>query len=148
VVIGDGPARDDVEDEVRRLGLDDVVELRGAQPPAAVAAALRDADVFCLPTFAEGLPVSLMEAMAVGVPVVTTFISGIPELVVDGDTGWVVPAGSVDQLAAALRDALCGDDRDARIDAARARVERQHDRRRTTVDLERLLRDCHAGRGG
>lgn len=148
VVIGDGPGRDDIEDDVRRLGLTDVVELRGAQPPAEVAAVLRDADVFCLPTFAEGLPVSLMEAMAVGVPVVTTFISGIPELVVDGETGWVVPAGNVDRLADALRDALCGPDRDARVDAARERVERQHDRRRTTADLERLLRACHDGSGG
>lgn len=148
VVIGDGPGRADVEEEVERLGLAGSVELRGAQPPAAVAAALRAADVFCLPTFAEGLPVSLMEAMAVGVPVVTTYISGIPELVVDGETGWVVPAGSVDPLADALRAALCGPDREAVVEAARRRVERQHDRRRTTADLERLLRGCHAERRG
>ncbi len=142
-IIGDGPLRGEIDDAITRLGLDDVVELTGALPPAEVAAALREADVFCLPTFAEGLPVSLMEAMAVGVPVVTTYISGIPELVVDGETGWVVPAGSTEALSGALRDALTSPTRDARIAAALERVRDRHDRVRNAVELERLLVRAH-----
>ena len=87
---------------------------------------LRTADVFCLPSFAEGLPVSIMEAMAVGVPVVTTYISGIPELVVHQQTGWIVPAGSAPLLAAAFSDALTDPRRDEIIEAAQAAVAERH----------------------
>src|SRR5262249_36848086 len=59
-----------------------------------------------LPSFAEGLPVVLMEALALGRPVVTTYIAGIPELVRPGREGWLVPAGSVEELAAAMREVL------------------------------------------
>jgi glycosyltransferase involved in cell wall biosynthesis len=58
-----------------------------------------------LPSFAEGLPVVLMEAFALGRPVISTYVAGIPELVVPG-SGWLVPAGSIDALASAMRDAL------------------------------------------
>ena len=67
-----------------------------------IASYYRDADVFCLPSFAEGLPVVLMEAMATGRPVVATRITGIPELVEDGVSGFLVAPGSVEQLVGAL----------------------------------------------
>ena len=123
----------------------DLVEFVGALAPSAVAAALRDADVFCLPSFAEGLPVSIMEAMAVGVPVVTTYISGIPELVVNDRTGWVVPAGDADALAAAVASALTSPDRDLIVRQAREAVAAAHDIRRNVVELEAALRRAHAG---
>ena len=59
-----------------------------------------------LPSFAEGLPVVLMEALALGRPVVTTYVAGIPELVRPGVEGWLVPAGDVRQLVNALRQLL------------------------------------------
>jgi glycosyltransferase involved in cell wall biosynthesis len=59
-----------------------------------------------LPSFAEGLPVVLMEALALGRPVISTYVAGIPELVVPGVCGWLVPAGSVEALTAAMHDAL------------------------------------------
>jgi len=61
-------------------------------------------DVFCLPSFQEGLPVVLMEAMSTELPVVTTRIAGVTELVRDGQTGHVIPAGRADLLAQALRE--------------------------------------------
>ena len=59
-----------------------------------------------MPSFAEGLPVVIMEAMALGRPVVTTYVAGIPELVVHGENGWLVPAGDVTALVEALREVL------------------------------------------
>jgi colanic acid/amylovoran biosynthesis glycosyltransferase len=123
-----------------RLGVGPQTHFLGARSPAEVGKLLRDADVFCLPTFAEGLPVALMEAMAVGVPVVTTYISGIPELVVDGETGLVVPAGRPDLLADAI-ERLCSEPTlvDALTGAARARVEAQHELERNVVALRPIL---------
>jgi colanic acid/amylovoran biosynthesis glycosyltransferase len=59
-----------------------------------------------LPSFAEGLPVVIMEAMALRRPVLTTYVAGIPELVRPGENGWLFAAGAVDELAAALADCL------------------------------------------
>lgn len=142
-VIGSGPLRDDLAADAERLGVADLVDLLGALPPAEVARELRAADLFCLPTFAEGLPVSIMEAMASGVPVVTTYVSGIPELVVHGETGWITPAGNVEALADALRSAIGSPDRPAVVAAARAAVEARHDRRPNAIELEALLRRWH-----
>ena len=146
-VIGDGELHDEIVATAKRLDIGHLVDMRGAQPPQAVAEALEGADVFCLPSFAEGLPVSLMEAMARGVPVVTTYISGIPELVVPDETGWVVPAGNPTLLASALREVLASDDLGPVLDSARAAVEARHDQRLSAVELEAALRACH-GRGG
>jgi colanic acid/amylovoran biosynthesis glycosyltransferase len=88
------------------LEIEDCVHFAGGLPSFEVAARLVGASVFCLPTFAEGLPIVLMEAMARGVPVVSTYIAGIPELAVDGRTARVVPAGRADLLADALADLL------------------------------------------
>jgi colanic acid/amylovoran biosynthesis glycosyltransferase len=143
VVVGDGPSAADLREAAAHFGVTTQVEFAGALPPAGVATALAGAHVFCLPTFAEGLPVSIMEAMAVGVPVVTTYISGIPELVVNGATGWIVPAGSVDDLVAALESALSSPDRAAVVAAARAAVESHHDRTKTIAELADLLARTH-----
>jgi glycosyltransferase involved in cell wall biosynthesis len=139
VFIGGGDADGSIRREVTRLGLGDTVELVGELPPAEVGARLRAADVFCLPSFAEGLPVSIMEAMAVGVPVVSTYISGIPELVTNGVSGWCVPAGRADELADAIGRAVVDDaGRAALVAEARRRVEADHDlfvNARAMVDL-------------
>jgi glycosyltransferase involved in cell wall biosynthesis len=143
--IGSGPFEADLREAAASAGVTDLIEFVGALAPSAVAAALREADVFCLPSFAEGLPVSIMEAMAVGVPVVTTYISGIPELVVNDHTGWVVPAGDAEALAAALASALTSPERDRIVRQARDAVAAAHDIRSNVIGLEAALRRAHAG---
>lgn len=103
-VVGDGPLAHELAAQVGVHGLGDVVELAGPIGQEALPELYRAADVFCLPSFAEGLPVVLMEAMASGRPVVTTAIAGVPELVVNRHTGLVVPAGRADLLADALAE--------------------------------------------
>lgn len=100
-VIGDGPDRAALEDQAKGLSVDFV----GYKSQAEVAEALTKTDVFVLPSFAEGVPVVLMEAMASGVPVVTTQIAGVPELVREG-AGRLVPPGDATALAGALQDTL------------------------------------------
>ena len=143
VFIGDGPFRNQLTKAAHAAGVDDLIEFAGALPPSAVIDRLSTADAFCLPSFAEGLPVSLMEAMAVGVPVVTTYVAGTPELVVNDVSGWIVPPGNVGRLAEALREATTGDRRRAMVDGARAAIEHAHDREANIVEFEHLLEACH-----
>ncbi|MCB1254937.1 MAG: glycosyltransferase family 4 protein [Austwickia sp.] len=101
-IAGGGPLDADLRAAVRRLGLADRVEFLGPVAQEDIVAQYHWADVFVLPSFQEGLPVVLMEAMATGLPVVTTQIAAVPELVADGDMGRVVPAGRADLIADAL----------------------------------------------
>jgi len=107
-LIGEGPSRDDLEGRAHELGLEDVVEFAGAVGQDEIRRHYARADAFCLPSFAEGVPVVLMEAMAMRVPVVTTKIMGISELVDDGVDGLLVRPGRLDQLVEALTR-LAGD---------------------------------------
>jgi glycosyltransferase involved in cell wall biosynthesis len=102
-LVGDGPMRAKVERAARELGIERSVEVAGALSHPDVLERLRAADIFCLPSFAEGVPVVLMEAMALGVPVLTTRVMGTPELVQDGVSGLLVAPGNGDELAAGLR---------------------------------------------
>jgi glycosyltransferase involved in cell wall biosynthesis len=101
-VVGAGPLAEQLAAQAESMGVADVVELVGPLGQQDLPDRYRAADVFCLPSFAEGLPVVLMEAMASGLPVVTTAIAGIPELVDDHRTGLVVPPGRADLVADAL----------------------------------------------
>lgn len=112
--IGDGPHAAHVRSHARKLGLSDIVTFLGTQPEEIVADLLRHSDLLVLPSFAEGLPVVLMEAMATGLPVISSRIAGIPELVDDGRTGILIPAGDTTALAAAIDRLL----RDAPLRAA------------------------------
>lgn len=100
--VGAGPDRSTLERASRQLGISDHVTFTGALGADRVAQAYGEADVFCLTSFAEGVPVSLMEAMSNRLPVVTTQIAGIPELVEDGVSGVVVPPGQARPVADAL----------------------------------------------
>ncbi|MEN3279574.1 MAG: hypothetical protein V7607_714 [Solirubrobacteraceae bacterium] len=125
---GDGPDRARLEDLVRTLDLREAVTFAGAVDHARVRDLYAIADAFCLPSFAEGLPVVLMEAMAAGLPVVTTRIMGIPELVEHGVSGELVPPGRVDALAAALRGLAADPARRVGYGrAGRAKVEADYD---------------------
>jgi glycosyltransferase involved in cell wall biosynthesis len=100
ILVGDGPGRAAVEDEIRRLGVGSVVRLLGERTD--VAELLSTADVFVLSTRSEGLPLSVLEAMAAGLPVIASNVGGIPELVVDGVSGVLVPPGDPDALGDAI----------------------------------------------
>ncbi len=106
VLVGDGPLRHPLEDLARSLGVLDRVTFAGWKGAAGVREEILNARAMVLPSFAEGLPVVLMEALALGRPVISTYVAGIPELVKDGECGWLVPAGAVDALAEAMREAL------------------------------------------
>lgn len=103
-LVGDGPGRADLERRTRELGISGSVEFAGYRAQDEVQEHLRAADVFVLPSFAEGVPVSLMEAMAVGLPVVATNVGGVTELVRHGENGLVVAPGDADLLGRALAD--------------------------------------------
>ena len=127
-LIGDGPARPALEARTRDLGLGDAVRFAGYLGQDEVAAELARADLFALPSFAEGVPVVLMEAMAAGLPVLTTAITGIPELVEDGISGRLVVPGDIDAFADAMQ-ALLADPATGRAmgQAGQARVAQQFD---------------------
>lgn len=122
-LIGDGPDRAELETKARDLGIADRCDFVGYKSQSEVAEALTKASVFVLPSFAEGVPVVLMEAMAAGVPVLTTRIAGIPELVEDGVSGKLVAPGDTDALTGALKDLLSpSTDRRAMGQAGRDKV--------------------------
>lgn len=102
-LVGGGPDRESLERLAHQLGLQDAVTFTGPVGQDAIHAHYDKADIFALPSFAEGLPVVLMEAMAKGIPCVTTSITGIPELVRDGETGLLAPASDWEGLADAIR---------------------------------------------
>jgi glycosyltransferase involved in cell wall biosynthesis len=122
LVVGDGPEREAIEAELNRLGLGEAVELLGERDD--VQQLLAAADIFALATRSEGLPLSILEAMAAGLPVVASAVGGVPELVVDGETGFLVPPGDEAAFATALRKVVADGDSRRRLGrAGRARAE-------------------------
>ena len=106
VLAGDGEMRAEIEARIASSGLQRQVRITGWIGSNEVRDEILAARALVLPSFAEGLPVVLMEAMALGRPVVTTYVAGIPELVRNGESGWLVPAGDVEGLTEALRKCL------------------------------------------
>jgi colanic acid/amylovoran biosynthesis glycosyltransferase len=107
-LIGAGPERQSLETLVKQHGLEDAVLFTSALSHAATLETLRRADIFTLASFAEGIPVALMEAMSLGLPCVSTTVAGIPELIRTGFDGILVPPANVAALADAL-EALVSD---------------------------------------
>jgi glycosyltransferase involved in cell wall biosynthesis len=145
-VIGEGPLRRDLEARIDRERLSELVELVGARPQTEVRAALSAATIFALPSLIapdgdrDGIPVSLMEAMAAGAPVVSTRVSGIPELIEEEREGLLVSPGDSRALADALTRLL--DDAALRrrlATGARAKVEREFDAAREANKLLELF---------
>ena len=106
VVVGDGELREPLERRIHERGVEDAVELLGARPPDEVAGWLAAADVFVLPSRYEGLSLAVMEAMACGLPVVVSDVSGSAELVPTAEDGRVVPADDPAALADAGEELL------------------------------------------
>lgn len=145
-IIGSGPLMNRVAQSVTAFDLEDRVRLCGVLPQDQVAEKIRDADIFVLPSIIaadgqmEGVPVALMEAMAAGKPVVSTSISGIPELVEHGSSGLLVDPANPRQLAEALRQLIEDSElRERFAQKGRERVERDFDLRKVVRELiERL----------
>jgi glycosyltransferase involved in cell wall biosynthesis len=106
VLAGDGEMRPEIEALIDRNGLRQHVRITGWISSDQVRSELLAARAMVLPSFAEGLPVVIMEAMALRRPVLTTSIAGVPELVRNGESGWLFPAGSVEDLAEAIASCL------------------------------------------
>jgi glycosyltransferase involved in cell wall biosynthesis len=128
-LVGDGAIRGEIESRIRALGLESTILLKGWMDGAGVRNEISRSRALVLPSFAEGLPVVIMEALALRRPVLSTFVAGIPELVQPGQNGWLVPAGSVDGLVAALRDVLqtSRDRVEAYGQSGRSAVQERHD---------------------
>ena len=129
VLAGDGEMRQQIEALIARHGLQRRVRITGWISSAQVREEILAARALVLPSFAEGLPVVIMEAMALRRPVLTTYVAGIPELVRPGENGWLFPAGAVDELAEAMADCLCqpADVLQRMGEAAYQRVLQRHD---------------------
>lgn len=142
-IIGEGELRGPLEAQIQRLKLGDVVHLHGAQPSDVVRRFLSQADLFVLSSRSEGLPVVCIEALATGVPVVATRINGIPELIEDNVSGWLVPPDDAPALAAGIVKAA--ESRavwSAIRQAGRQAVESAFDRAKCTADLVSAWREC------
>lgn len=141
-VIGDGEDRGWVESNAARIG---GIEVLGYRSQSEVAEALSRSDVLVLPSFAEGVPVALMEAMASGRPVIATRVGGVAELVEDGISGRMVAPGNAEALAEAMTDLAASPGRRREMgEAGRAKTRAEFDIDREAVWLKTLFE----GRGG
>jgi glycosyltransferase involved in cell wall biosynthesis len=141
VLAGDGEMRAQLESLIDEYELRDRVRITGWVNGDEVRSLLLQSRALILPSFAEGLPVVIMEAMALGRPVITTQVAGIPELVRDGEEGWLVPAGDCRALVRAWEELLDTDA--ARLDAmgaqARQRVLQRHSALAAARKLKQLF---------
>jgi colanic acid/amylovoran biosynthesis glycosyltransferase len=127
-LVGDGELRSQIEAAIARWGLGDRISITGWASNAEVQKYILASRAMVLPSFAEGLPVVIMEALALHRPVLSTYVAGIPELVEPGVCGWLVPPGSVSALVLALQEVLdCSEETLAQMGAEGAkRVAQYH----------------------
>lgn len=145
-IIGDGPLKDELNELIHKLNLKGKVILLGAQPQSMVLKEMADADIFFLPSLTaengdrEGSPVSILEAEATGLPVVSTIHTGIPEIVVDGKTGFLTPEKDTFAMAERLKQLVIDPELRAKMGkAGRAHVETKYDRKNEIDNLENLF---------
>jgi glycosyltransferase involved in cell wall biosynthesis len=133
-IVGGGPDRQVLECEVAQRGLRERVIFHGLTPHNKVDMLYRKADIFALPSFAEGIPVVLMEAMATAIPCVSTWVAGIPELIRSGIDGLLVPPSDIEALAGAIRQLVTDPHLRLRIgQAGRERVLEKFDLRKNSA---------------
>lgn len=141
VLVGDGDWRPLVEQAIHRAGLGGCITITGWVSGDVVRAQITASRALVLPSFSENLPVVIMEAMALGRPVISTYVAGIPELVQPGETGWLVPTGDEEALAEAMREALNASvEQLAAMGAAGRRiVGERHDTLKEAIKLKALF---------
>ena len=146
VLAGDGEMRAEIESLIDRFGLTRSIRITGWISSGQVREEILAARALVLPSFAEGLPVVLIEAMALRRPVISTYIAGIPELVIDGENGWLVAAGDLDGLEQAIERCLdAAPDVIGRMgDAGQARALERHDIDREAAKLADLFASAAA----
>ncbi|HET6744699.1 MAG TPA: glycosyltransferase [Candidatus Limnocylindria bacterium] len=151
-IVGEGPLRPRLERMIRSLGIGELVTLRGALPPDAARRRIAEADLFVLACVRasngdmDGIPVALMEAMGAETPVISTRLSGIPELVSDREHGILAEPGDATSLAAALKETMANPEATRRRARAGARV--VHERFDQVQNAGRLLAAILASRNG
>ncbi|WP_432241254.1 glycosyltransferase family 4 protein [Herbaspirillum robiniae] len=141
VLAGDGEMRPQIEEQIRRHGLQEKIRITGWISSRQVREELLAARALVLPSFAEGLPVVIMEAMALRRPVLTTYIAGIPELVLHGENGWLFPAGDVERLVESMQACLDASPQalEQMGEAAHARAVERHSIGTEAAKLARLF---------
>ena len=146
-LVGDGPERGTLEALAEELGISGAVTFAGRLPEEETLAEIARSDLLVLPSFMEGLPIVLMEAMAVGVPVIASRVAGIPELVEDGATGLLFTPSNWDELASGI-DRLLGDEtlRAKLAERAKAKVAAEFDTRKSAAELARLFTSASGNR--
>jgi len=153
-IVGDGPLRSAIERQVRELNLQGVVDVIGLRTEAEVEQLLASGDCYVQPSIwlpdgkGEGLPVSIMEAMAAGLPSVASAVAGVPELIRPGETGWLVPPGNAAAIADAVA-AIVADPEAARAVGRRGQelVRREYDLELNLRRLEQAFLQAHPPRG-
>ena len=144
VLIGEGPEEESLRAQAEELGLSQNVELRGYGTPAEVRASLESAAIFVMPSVwddkkgtQDGIPVALMESMACGTLTVASRLSGIPELIEDGQSGFLAEPGDSDALTRAIQTALSKTEAEKQeiLSQARAVIEDRHDVKKLTQEL-------------
>jgi colanic acid/amylovoran biosynthesis glycosyltransferase len=148
VLVGDGELRTEIEAVVQRRGVGDRVRITGWQSGADVRRELLAGRALVLPSYAEGLPMVIMEAFALGRPVLSSYVAAIPELVSPGKNGWLVPAGSREALTEAITELMRASttELDAMAAHGRAAVRRQHYTPTETAKLAQHIFDAALGR--
>lgn len=141
VVVGDGPMRQPMQQLAEQLNVVNQIDFRGWQDSDGVLNAIKNCRVMLHPSFAEGLPVVIMEALALGRPVIASRIAGIPELVKDSHCGWIVTPGDKMDTARALREALQMPVTQLSVmgENGRLRIEEHHDNHKETQKLAKLI---------
>jgi glycosyltransferase involved in cell wall biosynthesis len=145
--VGEGPDRDALAALANELGVSNSLTFVGRLPEEDTLAEIARANLLVLPSFMEGLPIVLMEAMAVGVPVVASRVAGIPELVEDDETGLLFTPSNWDELTACIERLLC--DRtlcDTLAERAKTKIQSEFDARRSANELVNLFRMAHPPR--
>jgi glycosyltransferase involved in cell wall biosynthesis len=130
VIVGDGPERQKLARLIRQLGIDDAVALAGHVSHSKIGAYYELADLFVLTSRSEGIPLVLMEAMAQAIVVLAPAITGIPELVIDGGTGYLFRAGDLEEFVWRVQQILSALDKLGPVrEAARAHVRENFERK-------------------
>ncbi len=147
-IIGEGPLQNDLLALRKELGLEDTVEFAGGRSHEEVPRFMENSHILMLPSVKakdgdeEGTPVCLMEAMASGMPVLSTFHSGIPEVVEDGKSGFLVPEREAEQLAQKLVYLIDHPEKWAEMgEAGRRKIAENHDRQKVGANLEDIYRE-------